>query len=531
MPPSVTSRRFNTQGVCVPERHYMVDLSSRLATVVRDYIDPGDYFTINRPRQYGKSTLLAALRRGLAATHVLVRISFEGREEYFTSARKLAEAMRRTLETQLRQAGADTAALAEPIDADYPMDDLGNRITACCASAPRPVVLLIDEVDRATDYAVFAAFLGLLRDKYLERNAEGTATFQSVILAGVHDVKNLKKKIRPESEHSYNSPWNIAVDFTIDLSFDAADIETMLAQYEADHATGMDLAAVAGRLHFYTNGYPFLVSRLCEIVHQQGLPWTADGVDQAEAALVKEENTLFDDLVKNLDRNPDYADLVRSILLWDATVTFTRSNPAIDLGAIYGVLTDAGGRIGVANIIFETVIYDYFSSLKEVDELARLPQGDKTSFVSDGRLDLDAVLHGFSQFMATEYRDRDSGFIEHNARLLFLAYLRPIINGQGNYAVEPETRAGQRMDIVVYFGPVHHIIELKIWRGPAREAQALDQLAAYLKAQHQTEGWLLSFADQTHTPRRQQTIDHAGVTIYEYVVAFRDDRAPSPKPS
>jgi hypothetical protein len=77
--------------------------------------------------------------------------------------------------------------------------------------------------------------------------------------------------------------------------------------------------------------------------------------------------------------------------------------------------------------------------------------------------------------------------------------------------------------------PVHHIIELKIWRGPAREAQALDQLAAYLKAQHQTEGWLLSFADQTHTPRRQQTIDHAGVTIHEYVVAFRDDRAAPPQ--
>ncbi len=28
-------------------------------------------------------------------------------------------------------------------------------------------------------------------------------------LAGVYDIKNLKLKLRPESEHQYNSPWNI----------------------------------------------------------------------------------------------------------------------------------------------------------------------------------------------------------------------------------------------------------------------------------------------------------------------------------
>jgi hypothetical protein len=364
---------------------------------------------------------------------------------------------------------------------------------------------------------VFAAFLGLLRDKYLERNARGTATFHSVILAGVHDVKNLKKRIRPDSEHSYNSPWNIAVNFGVDLSFYAADIQTMLAQYEADHATGMDLSAVADRLHYYTGGYPFLVSRLCEIIHQHGLPWTGDGVDQAEAALVKEENTLFDDLVKNLDQNPNYADLVRSILLWDARVTFTRYNPAIDLGAMYGVLTDAGGRISVANIIFETVIYDYFSSLQEVHQLARLPQGDTSHVIRDGRLDLDAVLDGFSQFMATEYRDQDSSFIEHNARLLFLAFLSPIVNGMGNYAVERETRRSKRMDVTVFFGPEQYIVELKIWRGEAYEDQGIDQLAGYLKSQQQTTGWLLSFADQQRAPRRQQVIERDGVVIREYV--------------
>ena len=44
-------------------------------------------------------------------------------------------------------------------------------------------------------------------------------TFHSVILAGVHDVKNLKLKLRPDEERKYNSPWNIAVEFDIDMDF------------------------------------------------------------------------------------------------------------------------------------------------------------------------------------------------------------------------------------------------------------------------------------------------------------------------
>ena len=43
-------------------------------------------------------------------------------------------------------------------------------------------------------------------------------TFQSVILAGVYDVKTLKLKLHPQEEMKYNSPWNIAVDFQMEMS-------------------------------------------------------------------------------------------------------------------------------------------------------------------------------------------------------------------------------------------------------------------------------------------------------------------------
>ena len=46
-------RKFNITGSCNPERHYMVDISGRVAQM-RAMVERGDYFCVNRARQYGK---------------------------------------------------------------------------------------------------------------------------------------------------------------------------------------------------------------------------------------------------------------------------------------------------------------------------------------------------------------------------------------------------------------------------------------------------------------------------------------------
>lgn len=51
----------------------------------------------------------------------------------------------------------------------------------------------------------------MLRGYYLHR--QDMPIFRAVILAGVYDIKNLKLKIRPDEEHQYNSPWNIAASW------------------------------------------------------------------------------------------------------------------------------------------------------------------------------------------------------------------------------------------------------------------------------------------------------------------------------
>lgn len=54
----------------------MVDLSDRLSQIKR-MVDAGQYFTINRARQYGKTTILQALDAFLKTDYVVINIDFQ----------------------------------------------------------------------------------------------------------------------------------------------------------------------------------------------------------------------------------------------------------------------------------------------------------------------------------------------------------------------------------------------------------------------------------------------------------------------
>lgn len=74
----IIMKKFNLTGVCVPDKHYMVDLSEKADIIIKDYIEQGAYFTINRARQFGKTTMLSVLTRRLADRYLVIRLSFEG---------------------------------------------------------------------------------------------------------------------------------------------------------------------------------------------------------------------------------------------------------------------------------------------------------------------------------------------------------------------------------------------------------------------------------------------------------------------
>ena len=496
-------RRFNITGTCIPEKHYMADISEKIRKIIR-LIEQDSYFTINRARQYGKTTTLVTLWKQLKEQYIVISISFEGLgNDAFRTEDAFARRFCTRIANSLKLSGYNDE-LQKLWDTDLEeenMDTLKARIMTFCERADREVLLFIDEVDKSSDNQMFLNFLGVLRELYLER-AMGAVTFKSVILAGVYDVKNLKLRLRSDEERKYNSPWNIAADFLIDMSLSVSEIRSLLEEYQTETKTTMETDAVAGEIYRYTSGYPFLVSLICLWLDERlpditELPayWTEEGIRIAVREILKSTNTLFDDVVKNMENHAGFRTFIEGILLEGRQIPYKRSNPEIDLGVTFGIIAEKDGICKISNIMFETYIYDHLIAGRLMEQ--RLLSIPRNRFITEtGTLDMNAVLEKFRELMKSEYRRSDGAFIEKQGRLLFLAFLKPIINGTGHYVVEPETRDTTRMDIVIFYGNKEYILELKIWHGPKRFSESLNQLADYMENRVQTEGWLLTFCFQ-----------------------------------
>ena len=96
--------------------------------------------------------------------------------------------------------------------------------------------------------------------------------------------------------------------------------------------------------------------------------WTKNGLLQAIKLLLKEPNTLFDDMTKKLLDHPALKDMLQKILFDGIDFPFKRENPIIDLGVTFGFLKDKNGIVAVANRIFETQLYDTFLSEMAVND-------------------------------------------------------------------------------------------------------------------------------------------------------------------
>lgn len=515
-------KRFNITGSCNPERHYMVDTEKRF-DAVKDMIDTGEYFTINRARQYGKTTMLQTIRRRLSDRYLVIKTSFEGvGDDSFNSVSEFVNTFCGLMVRFLKEVGIEETVWSIFDRKDISsFDELSNVITLFCQNSPKLVVLLIDEVDKSSDNQLFLNFIGMLRNKYLERNEDLGRTFHSVVLAGVYDIKNLKLKLRPDAEKKYNSPWNIAADFNVDMTFHPDEISQMLCDYENDTHTGMDLKAMGEEIYKYTSGYPYLVSAICKLVDERlDREWTAEGVQKAVKIIAKGENvTLLDDLSKNLEHIPELRDFLYSMVVNGQEYTYTFVDPMVKLANMFSYIKEnQRGKTMIHNLIFEEALFVYFGNKTMRKQGTRISPY-LLNYVQNGRLNMEHVVTRFRDLMHEEYRESTVPFLEKEGRLLFLTFLKPIINGIGFYYVEPQTRDNRRMDLVVTYDRQEFIVELKIWRGDKYEEKGRDQLSAYLATRGINEGYLVTFdfsKDKQDT--EPQWIEWNGKRIFEVVI-------------
>ena len=233
---------------------------------------------------------------------------------------------------------------------------------------------------------------------------------------------------------------------------------------------------------------------LDEEIIQNG-EWTPNDVEFAVKQLLKQSNTNFDSLIKNLENNQELYDLVYAVAINNEFMPFNIHNPLTALGVLLGILTSRNDsdRIVIHNRIYNEVIVNYMSDKMLQDNITRqsdLGAGYKNF---DKTLNMEAVLLGFQTFMKKEYSKKDRNFLEKNGRLVFLAFIKPIINGSGYDFKEPQVSEEKRLDVVITYLHQKFVAELKIWYGEKAHEKGLAQLANYLDIQSLTEGYLLIF--------------------------------------
>jgi hypothetical protein len=296
------------------------------------------------------------------------------------------------------------------------------------------------------------------------------------------------------------------------MSFSAIEISSMLREYEADHDTGMDINAISEEIYGFTSGYPYLVSRICQRIDEKpDKDWTFGGIQNALKKILDEENTLFDDIFKNLENNKELYDFIYGLLITGERGNFTIDDPIIKMGFIYGFLTKNENRVFIANKIFEIRITNYFIS-KDSRTKKKVRGVFRDDVIRDGIFDMELALRKFAEHYLEIFGGRNLEFIEDEGRIIFLMYLIPLINGQGFYHIESQLLDLRRMDIVVDFGRDQFIIELKIWHGGSKHQEAYEQLLGYMDSKNASTGYLLTFdfRKEVNKKRRAEWVDFAG---------------------
>jgi hypothetical protein len=457
------------------------------------------YFVVHAPRQVGKTTALRSLAEELTAEgqYVAVHVSMEmGNpfpQDVGTAELSMLEEWRSDARNQL------PPELQPPPFPDAPP---GSRIsvalTTWAESAPRPLVVFLDEVDALRDMTLLSV-LRQLRSGYPRRPRNFPA---SMALIGLRDVRDYKVTTDDRQHLGTASPFNIKVRSLTLRNFTAQEVAELYAQHTAE--TGQRFEPEAMALAFdSTQGQPWLVNALAkvvveELVPDRSQPIRREDLERARSVLIARRETHLDSLTDRL-REPRVRAILEPVLAgtfagggdtYQDDLQYTR-----DLG-----LCAPDDPVRVANPIYQELIARVLAGNAE-PKVVVVPR----SFVlPDGRLDFARMLKEFAAFWREHGEVLAAGMTYHEVapQLVLMAFLQRVINGGGH--VDREYGVGRgRIDLLVRWPYQEgaqrrlqrHALELKVWREAEKDplAKGLVQLDEYLERLGLDEGVLVIF--------------------------------------
>ena len=464
-------RRFNTEGPVRPDKHYAIAPLTRVdVDELLGLIQAERYFVLHAPRQTGKTSALLALRDLLneAGEVLCVYANFE-----------VGQAMRENLEQALRALLDELASRALAAGDGFledawpnvlaksgPGGALRGALTRWAAASPKPLVLLIDEIDSLVGDTLLSV-LRQLRAGY-DRRPEGFP--QSVVLCGVRNIRDYRIRSSSGEVITGGSPFNIAAKSLRLGDFTEAETRALVAQHTAE--TGQPFTPEAlDAVWEQTQGQPWLVNALCaeacfdnKAGRDRSRTITADDIFAAREELILSRRTHLDQLAHKLEE-----DRVRRViepLLSGGDVRHDGRDLeyARDLGLI---APDSPPRM--ANPIYVEVVPRELGYVLQDS----LDQNPAWYLKADGGLDMDKLLAAFQSFFR-EHSEHWLGrfdYREAGPQLILQAYLQRIVNGGGR--IEREYGLGRGATDLLVLWPHKEGLPSDLWRRFVVECKVL----------------------------------------------------------
>ena len=517
-------RFFNTSGPVVAADHYCIPPLERLNLAeVRRLIRDKRYFVLHAPRQTGKTSALLALRDLLNAegSYGCVYVNVEG-----------AQALRGDVEQAMQVILGELASWARSTLGDEFLNDtwsdilakfgagaLSEALTRWSAAAPKPLVLLIDEIDALIGDSLLSV-LRQLRAGYVRRPGEFP---QSVVLCGVRDVRDYR--IQSTAENAIitgGSAFNIKARSLRLGDFSREEVFALLGQHTEETGQAFTAEAVE-TVWTQTQGQPWLVNALADeacfygVAQDRRHPVTADAIHTAQEQLILRRETHLDQLADKL-KEERVRRVVEPLLsggeqrrFVDRDLEYVR-----DLG-----LVAQDRPLRIANPIYAEVVP------RELTWVVQEEFDQETAWYvdSDGRLDVGELLSAFQAF----FREHSEHWVERfeykeaGPQLLLQAFLQRVVNSGGR--IEREYGLGRgRTDLLIVWPQGEQtrrfVVECKVLHKSLAQtvAEGVEQTAGYVDRCGAEAGHLVIFdrrtdqrwADKVFHDRR--TAD-SGVTI------------------
>ncbi len=516
------TRFFNTAGPVMPEDHYHIAPLERMdRDEIFGLIERKRYFILHAPRQTGKTSALLALMDELnrAGRHRAVYVNVEGAQ----SAREDVPAAMRAMLSVLSSSAAvylDDAFVEHNwqgiLEASGAHDALREVLRRWSESDPRPLVLMIDEVDALVGDTLISV-LRQLRSGYTQRPEHFP---QCVILCGIRDVRDYRiHSGRDKSIITGGSAFNIKAVSLRMGDFGEAEVRALLLQHTGETGQSWSEEALE-EVWNSTSGQPWLVNALAaealKKAEDLGSTIGREDVIDAREELILRRDTHLDQLADKL-REDRVKRVVEPIVSGGQPGAYQADDVqyCVDLGLIRAV-----PEIAVANAIYREVIP------RELINFSDRALSHQTAwYVEDGRLMMGRLMEAFQGFFR-EHSEHWVGrfdYQEAGAQLLLQAFLQRVVNSGGR--IEREYGLGRgRTDLMIEWGPrrQREAVECKLRRKSLERtiAEGLEQLGAYMQRCGTASGHLVVFDRSEKRSwdekvfRREESADGRKVTVW-----------------